>query len=414
MYNTKKIAIVYDWIDKWGGVERVLLTLHEMFPQAEFYTSYYDDKKALWAKDLNINTSFIQKLPKFIKGIRIASLPFYPYAFESFDFSGYDLVISVTSSFAKSIITKRGTRHICYLLTPTRFLWSQESDYFKNATIKSLLSPYLSTLRDWDYVAAQRPDQIISISQTVADRCKKYYKRDSTVIYPPFDISYWNNIKQNVILERPKGATRLPARQVESFMRMTKDSQKYFLVVSRLEPYKKVGLVIETFKDLVTLPSMQRSSKDGETDSKYQLVIAGEGSKEQKLKQMAGKSVTFLSKLTDEELGYLYTHAEALIMPQEEDFGYVSLEAQFFSCPVIAYKKGGAAETVRDGKTGMFFSEQTEKSLKEALMQFDMVKYELKNSTKEFGIKNVERFGKEKFVKQFSRHFDPPNRRGEI
>lgn len=173
----RKIAIVYDWIDKWGGVERVLLTLHKIFPEAVFYTSYFDPENAGWAKDLKIKTSFIQSLPGFIKNSRIASLPFYPFAFESFNFNEYDLVISVTSSFAKSIITQPKTKHICYLLTPTRFLWSHQKDYFKKNIINNY---YLKKLKDWDFVTTRRPDKIISISQTVAKRCLKYYHRQTT------------------------------------------------------------------------------------------------------------------------------------------------------------------------------------------------------------------------------------------
>ena len=168
MDHEKKIAVVYDWLDKWGGVERVLLTLHEMFPRAIFYTSYYNSEQAAWAKDLRIRTSFIQKLPDFIRGSRLISFPFYPYAFETFDFSDFNLVISVTSAFAKSIISKPGTRHICYLLTPMRYLWSHPKDYFANKFLNSLISPYLANLRNWDFIAAQRPDKIISISRTVS------------------------------------------------------------------------------------------------------------------------------------------------------------------------------------------------------------------------------------------------------
>lgn len=358
----KKIAIVYDWIDKWGGVERVLLTLHEMFPKAIFYTSYFDKEKASWAKDLKIKTSFLQKFPNFIKKSRILSFIFYPFAFESFDFSEYDLVISVTSSFAKSIITKPGTKHICYLLTPTRYLWSHKNDYFKNKLFCYLISGYFDHFKTWDYVTAQRPDKIISISETVKKRCLQYYKRESVIIYPGFDIKHWNNIK----------------------LKTQFASKKFFLVVSRLEPYKKVDLVIKVFNKL-----------------NKPLIIVGEGSEEKKLKKMAGKSIIFLSKQSDVELGSLYTNAQALIMPQEEDFGLVSLEAQFFGCPVIAYGKGGATETVIDGKTGIFFNRQKEINLVEAIERFSKIKYNLNNKTKKYGMQNIERFGKEKFVGSF-------------
>ncbi len=361
--NYKKIAIVYDWIDKWGGVERVLLALHEMFPEAIFYTSYFDQKTASWVKDLNIKTSFLQKFPNFIKKSRILSFVFYPFAFESFDFSNYDLVISITSSFAKSIITKPGTRHLCYLLTPTRYLWSHEKVYLNNKLIKYLLSGWLNVFKNWDLTVSQRPDKIISISETVRERCRKYYKRESEVVYPGFDMKYWGNIKNS------------------SFAKASEDKQKFFLIVSRLEPYKKIDLAIKVFNKL-----------------NKQLIIVGEGSQVDKLKQMAGKSIIFLSKLSDVELGNFYTNAQALIMPQEEDFGYVSLEAQFFGCPVIAYKKGGATETVIDGKTGIFFNRQEKISLRRAIERFSIIEYNLRTKVKEFGANSVERFSKKKFI----------------
>ncbi len=372
MFSDKKIAIVYDWIDKWGGVERVLLDLHKIFPKAVFYTSYFDKEKASWAKDLKIETSFLQKFPDFIKKSRILSFIFYPFAFESFDFSEYDLVISVTSSFAKSIITKPGTRHICYLLTPTRYLWSHEKDYIKKS-YELWVRGYVDLLKKWDYVAAQRPDKIISISGTVRTRCQKYYKRDSEVVYPGFDTEYWKNIKEQISKSKVTD-------QISKIL----NNKKYFLLVSRLEQYKKVDLAIKVFNKL-----------------NKKLVIVGEGSQYGKLKQLAGENITFLSTLSDVELGDLYSNAQALIMPQEEDFGYVALESQFFECPVIAYKKGGAKETIIDGKTGIFFTDQTGQSLKRAVERFDRIKYNLKHGTLKFGSENVERFSKKKFTNEF-------------
>jgi len=364
MFSDKKIAIVYDWIDKWGGVERVLLDLHEIFPNAVFYTSYFDREKADWAKNLNVRTSFLQSFPSMIKKNRILSLPFFPFAFESFNFSNYDLVISVTSSFAKSVITQPGTKHICYLLTPTRYLWSHKKDYLKNSSINYLIGGYLDYFKNWDRITAQRPDKIISISETVRTRCQKYYERDSEVVYPGFDTEYWKNIKD----------------QISKIL----NNKKYFLLVSRLEQYKKVDLAIKVFNKL-----------------NKKLIIVGSGSQYDRLKQLAGENITFLSELSDMELGGLYSNAQALIMPQEEDFGYVALESQFFGCPVIAYKKGGAKETIIDGKTGIFFVDQTGQSLKRAVERFDKIKYNLRKNTAKFGIINVEKFSKVRFIEKF-------------
>lgn len=363
----KKVAIVYDWIDKWGGVERVLLTLHEIFPHADFFTSYYDPGSAPWAKKLTIKTSFIQHLPDFIKKNRILSLSFYPYAFESFDLSSYHLVISLTSSFAKSIISKPSTIHICYLLTPTRFLWLYPEIYTDNWFKKILFAPFLTRLKAWDFIAAKRPDYYFAISKTVQTRLKKYYRAESAVIYPPFDADYWRQIKSQ-------------KSKVKSL-----NEKRFFLVVSRLEKYKKIDLAIKTFNDL-----------------KETLVIAGKGTQMKTLKNIAHENIHFLEDLSDQELALLYQNAQALIIPQEEDFGYTALEAQFFGCPVIAYRKGGVTETVIEGKTGIFFDQQTEQPLAKVLAKFHTMSYTLKNTTKVFGPNNVEKFNQNLFINKFT------------
>jgi len=374
MPNHSKIAIVYDWLDKWGGVERVLLELKYLFPKADFYTSYQNLEKAAWARKLQAKTSFIQKLPDFIKKNRILSLPFYPYAFEAFDFSDYQLVISVSSSFAKAVITKPNTLHICYLLTPTRYFWFQKHLYFKNKTLNFFVAPYLNSLKRWDLVASKRPDILISISNTVAKRTNKYYQRDSQVIYPPFDEDYWNKIKSQITNSK-----------LQINLKFKISNSKFFLVVSRLEPYKKVDLVINAFNKKPNL----------------NLIIVGQGSEEKRLKQMAKKNITFLPYLSDSELGQLYASAEALVMPQEEDFGYVSLEAQFFGCPVIAYRKGGGEETVIENITGIFFNDQNQESLVVALERFGKLSYNLKQSTKVNGPKQGQKFNRGNFEKKF-------------
>ncbi|CAN5169002.1 glycosyltransferase family 4 protein [soil metagenome] len=348
----KKIAIVYDWIDSWGGVERVLLDLYQLFPHADFYTSYVDLDKAPWAKNLTIYPSFIQKLPNFIKKNRILSLPLYSYAFESFNLSQYDIVISISSAFAKGVITKPHTRHICYLLTPPRYLWGQSDDYETksdlswSAKFKKMLKQLLvRRLRALDFIAAQRPDEIVSISNTVAARCRKYYQRASDVLFPPFDIDYWSKLKNEV------SAFDLPKQD------------KYYLVVSRLEPYKKVDLVISTFNR-----------------NKKRLVIIGRGTQKDKLTKMANKNIAFIENVTDKQLALWYYHAEALIMPQEEDFGYVALEAQLMGCPVVAYGVGGAVETVKENISGMFFASQSEKALEEALERLKVSAYNVRHT----------------------------------
>ncbi len=361
-----RIAIVYDWMDKWGGVERMLLVLHAMYPDAKFYTSFYDADKASWAKDINVKTSFMQRLPRFIKSSRIFSLPFFPYAFESLNFNEYDLVISVTSTFAKSIITKPETKHICILLTPPRFLWSHTKTYLPGTFARVVAAPILSRMRALDYVAARRPDSIISISKLVAARCKKYYGLDSDIVYPPFDEEYWKLIKKTVKIDKT-----LP--------------KKYFLVVARLEPYKCVELAIQAFNEL-----------------KKQLIVVGAGSQQDNLKRLAGPTITFLENVSDERLGTLYTQAQALIMPQEEDFGYTALEAQYFGCPVISYAHSGATETIINGQTGTTFAPQSTPALKDAIEQFTPIAYNIKAQTVAKGPKHVAAFSVLRFKQQLT------------
>ncbi|MGB4965881.1 MAG: glycosyltransferase [Microgenomates group bacterium] len=368
--KNKRIAIVYDWIDKWGGAERVLLTLSQMYPNADFYTSYCDYKKAPWAKQIDFKTSFIQKLPEFIKSNRTLCVSLYPFAFESLNFSSYDVIISLTSSFAKSIVTRPDTLHICYMLSPTRFLWDQPEAYPSLMERLAQHTLYTRYLKTWDRIAANRPDKLIGISKIVCKNIKKYYQKESETIYPPFDIDYWNGFK-------PTPTSALRSRG------------EYYLVVSRLEQYKRIDLVIKTFNKL-----------------NKKLIIIGSGSQLERLKGMAGKNITFVEKISDAELADYYSHAKALILPQKEEFGYTALEAQFFGCPVISYAISGAAETIVPEITGILFPQQTELSLTEALEKFELMYYTLSRSAKVEGLKQAEKFRKEIFIKKFNQYIE--------
>lgn len=347
----RNVALVYDWVDKWGGVERLLLVLHRMYPNAPLYTSFYNRKTATWAKGIKIKTSFMQNLPEFVKSDRVLSLPFFPFAFSSFDFSKYDTVISVTSSFAKFIKVKPSSKHICILLTPTRFLWSHQNDYFPSS-IKDLMAPLMTRLKKWDFEAAQRPDKLFAISKHVQGRVQKYYRRETELLYPPFDSNYWKKINRTIQSKnfRPK-LYFIPKNE-------------YFLVVSRLEQYKKIDLVINTFNK-----------------SKLPLIIVGAGSKEESLKRIASGNILFLKNLTDSEVAYIYTYAKALIMAQNEDFGYTSLEAQFFGCPVISYKNSGVAETIANKKAGILFDYQSLNSLTSAIETSKKIPYNVRHES---------------------------------
>lgn len=349
-----KVALVYDRVNKWGGAERVLLSLHELFPQAPLFTSVYNPDTASWAKDFNVKTSYLQSFP-YARSSHEFYAPLMPLAFEQFTFDAYDLVISVTSEAAKGVITKASTKHICYCLTPTRYLWSGYNEYFQSELLRCIATPAVSYLRTWDTIAAHRPDRFIAISETVKERIKKYYQRDAAVVYPP--------------VSPPKRRGRLT----------NEHSEGYFLIVSRLVPYKRVDLAVRACSEL-QLP----------------LIVIGSGSEEKKLCRMAGPSVRFLGSLTDEDLAEYYGNCLALLFPGEEDFGLTVLEAQAFGKPVIAYKKGGALETVIEGKTGIFFSTPSKESLKEALEKFKAENFNRRDS-----IIQAERFTQEKFKKEF-------------
>ena len=343
-----KVAIVYDRVNKFGGAERVLLALNEIFPDAPLFTSVYSPNSAGWADVFpEIKTSFIQKIP-FLRDNH-EFIPFLmPFAFSRFNFDEYDLVISVTSEFAKNITVKNG-KHICYLLTPTRYLWSHNEEYFKNEIFKKITLPLVEYLKTIDRKSAKKPDVLIAISTEVKKRIKKYYKRNSKIIYPPVS-------------------------RIETYKNDNNGLKNYFLVVSRLVEYKKVDLAIDAFNELG-----------------YPLLIIGTGREERKLKEKANKNIYFLGYVHDHDLHSYYKNARALIFPQEEDFGITAVEAQMYGVPVIAYKKGGAIDTVTD-KTGVFFSRQNKENLIDAIRKFQKKKFNKQNLKK-----NAQRFSKRVF-----------------
>lgn len=336
-----KVAIVYDRVNKWGGAERVLLALHEIFPDAPLYTSVFYEPTSKWSKVFKIKPSFLSRI-KYIQNKHEFLAPLMPLAFESFNFDEYDLVISVTSEAAKGIITKPQTKHINYCLTPTRYLWSGYDEYFTNKLVRLISKPVVSYLRKWDLLAAQRPDAYIAISNVVKKRIKKYYSRDSEVVYPPLYLNDKENISNK---ENIKGNEKY--------------DHDYFLLVSRLVPYKKVDLAIQACNEL-NLP----------------LIIVGSGSMEVKLKEMAGPTISFTGDISDEELIEYYKNCEALIFPGEEDFGLVMVEALSFGKPVIAYRAGGATEIIDENINGLFFNKQTKDELINALKLFAVSKFD--------------------------------------
>lgn len=265
-----KVALVYDRINKWGGAERVLLALKELFPDATLFTSVYNKDSASWADVFDIKTSFLQHIP-FAKTHHEAFASLMPLAFESFSFDAYDLVISLTSEAAKGIITKPSTKHICLCLTPTRYLWSGRDEYFENKFLKFVATPVLWYLRQWDMIAASRPDMFLAISKEVQQRIKRYYHKDADVVYPPLLLKSTNT--------PPAGSG-------------------YFLVVSRLIPIKKIDIAIKACNKL-----------------QVPLKIIGVGSQEVNLKSIAGPTISFLGSLTDSQVVGYYKGCTALLFP---------------------------------------------------------------------------------------------------
>ena len=327
-----KVALVYDRVNKWGGAERVLLVLHQLFPKAPLYTSVYNPKTAQWAEVFRVRTSFLQNIP-FASSFHELLAPFMPFAFMSFSFERYDVVISITSEYAKAIRVTGKTIHICYCLTPTRYLWSGYREYFRNKYFRFIAKPVILLLRFWDKRISSNPHYFVSISQEVKNRVKKYYKRDSQVVYPPVTILNKKNKSSHTL-------------------------SGYFLIVSRLVPYKRIDIAITACNSL-----------------KVPLIIIGKGSEEKRLKKIAGSSVFFINNLTDEELSGYYKNCKALLFPGKEDFGLSIVEAQGFGKPVIAYKKGGAAEIIKEGKTGIFFDHQRKESLIKTIKKFEKMHF---------------------------------------
>ncbi len=327
-----KVALVHDYLNQMGGAERVVLAFHEIFPDAPIYTSIYDPKRVDAAfQHMDVRTSFMQKLPLVTKHHQ-PYLPFYPFAMERLDLRGYDLVLSSSSAFGKGVLTGPETMHICYCHTPMRWCWNYD-EYVEREHLGRLargVLPFLITgLRVWDQTSSMRVDHFIANSPVVAQRIRKYYRRDAAYIPPPVD------------------ASRFPFQPGVEI-------GDYFLILSRLVPYKRIDLAIEACNRL-QLP----------------LVIIGGGRDLERLQHLAGPTIHFMGRLPDEEVIRYFMHCRAFLFPGEEDFGITPLEAQACGRPVIAYGAAGALASVVEGVTGAFFREQTVDSLVEVLAAFN-------------------------------------------
>lgn len=323
------MALVHDWLNQVGGAEDVLESLVQLYPHAPIYTSlYWRQKMPPHWQSWDIRTSFIDRLP-WARRRQQLYFPFYPLAFEQFDFSGYDLVLSNKSGFCHGIITGPHTTHICYCLTPTRYVWRYRQ-YARQEGIgrfaRAALVPFLHYLRIWDRLAAGRVDHFIAISQEVRRRIAKYYGREAAIIYPPVDTGRFK-----------------PAARVED----------YYLMVGRLVPYRRIDVLIDAFNRLGK-----------------RLLIAGSGRDRQRLEAMAKSNVEFLGYVSDADLPQLMARCRAFMFPGEEDFGIAPIQAMASGRPVIAFAAGGALETVTPA-TGRLFAVQSADAIIEAVNTFE-------------------------------------------
>jgi glycosyltransferase involved in cell wall biosynthesis len=330
-----RVAIVHDYLNQHGGAERVLEELHSIWPEAPIFVSIYDrDGMPAAYRGWPIRPTFMQRLPGILRNHQ-PYLPVYPLAFARLDLRGYDLVISSSSAFAKNVHPAPGAVHICYCHSPMRFAWNA-ADYARRERLhpaaRVALWPLLRGVRVWDTRGTARVDYLIANSTTVAERIARFYGREAIVIHPPV-------------------RTGVPPA--------SDTPEDYYLALTRLVPYKRLDIVVEAFNRL------------GKP-----LWIAGGGRDRAALERLAGPTIRFLGQVSDEEKGRLYAHCQATIFPAEDDFGIAQVEAQAAGRPVIAFRAGGATESVQEDVTGLFFDAQTPEAIMDAVRRFETMTFD--------------------------------------
>ena len=356
------IALVHDYLVQDGGAERVLKAFHEIWPEAPIFVLFHKEGSVEGFDKAHVKKSFIHSIP-FAKTKYRWLLPLMPLATEQHNLTDFDVVLSSTSSFAKGVLTHPETLHVSYCHTPTRYLWTDTHSYMNdlkcNAIVKYVLPKLIHKLRLWDKASADRVDHFIANSNTVQKRIQKFYRKNSSILYPPVD--------------------------THNFF-VSENTDDYFVSGGRLVPYKRFDLLVQVFNRLG-----------------WPLKIFGSGPELEKLQSMARPNITFLGRVSDKEKAQLYSKAKAFLHPQLEDLGITPIEAMASGCPVIAFNKGGVTETVIPGKTGVFFSEQTWESLLETLLQFNAEEWNreyIHNYAQKFGVHHfktrMQRFIEEK------------------
>jgi glycosyltransferase involved in cell wall biosynthesis len=356
-----RVAVVHDWLVTYAGAERVLKEVLALFPQADLYSvvDFMPQKDRKFIEDHKIFTSFVQKLP-FAKKKYRSYLPLMPYAVETFDLSAYDLVISSSHAVAKGVITGPNQKHVCICYSPIRYAWDLQHQYLNESGlstgVKGLFARYfLHRMRIWDHRTANGVDEFIAISNFIAQRIWKVYRRESVVIYPPVD--------------------------VDGFELVT-EKQDFYLTASRMVPYKKMDLIVEAFKQM--------------PDKK--LVVIGDGPDFKKIQKIAEKAsnIQLIGYQSFEVLKDHMQRSKAFVFAAEEDFGITPLEAQACGTPVIAFGKGGALETIQEEISGVFFKQQRENSLIDAILRFEQTEFDPQVCRN-----NAERFSAHAFQNRF-------------
>lgn len=354
-----RVALVHDYLNQYGGAERVLEAFHELFPDAPVFTSIYaPDLMPSHYRDWHVEVSFMQRLP-LIHRHHQPYLPLYPRAFERLSLTGYDLILSSSSAFAKGVRAPVGVPHVCYCHSPMRFAW--DFDHYAErerlgGPARMLLPIFLRRLRQWDLKTSLRVDHFIANSSTVAARIKKFWNRDACVMHPPVETAKISPVSPGEVKD-------------------------YFVLISRLVPYKRFDIAIEAFSRL-----------------KLPLKIIGDGRARADLERQAGPNVEFVGTVSDDEKHYLFSHCRAAVFPAEDDFGIAQVEVQAAGRPVIALAAGGALETVEDGITGVLFQPQTPDGIIDAVRRFEALEF----SENEI-VRRAQRFSRARFENEVTR-----------
>ena len=355
-----KVAIVHYWLVTMRGGEKVLEELCKLFPQADIFTNVYDESKISdTIKSHKIYTTKINKWP-MAKKLYQKYMPFMPKALMDLDLTGYDLVISSESGPAKGVVPSPNAFHLCYCHTPMRYLWDMYHEYFRksNPIVKFFMKSMIPSLRLWDVMSSNLVDCFVANSHYVQARIKRYYNRDAKVIFPPCDIEKYGNNQRN-----PKD---------------------FYLFFGQLVGYKRADLAIEAC-----------------IKSRRKLVVIGDGKSKEAQKYANTGLITFTGRVSDEEVAKYLSEAKALIFPGIEDFGIIPVEANAAGCPVLAYKEGGAIDSIKENETGLFFEEQTAESIIECMNKFEQLESSFTN--RDVFTNHVKQFSKEEFINQISK-----------